>query len=77
MVPLCETKLGKKSNLCSMDTDSFIIYMKTEGNYVDIGKYVKARFNTSNYELDRPSSKEKNKGVIKLMKDELGGKIMT
>ena len=35
------------------------------------------RFDTSNYDLDRPLSKGKNKKLIGLMKDELGGKIMT
>ena len=35
------------------------------------------RFDTSNYELDRPLPKGKNKNVIGLMRDELGGKIMT
>ena len=34
-------------------------------------------FDTSNYEFDRPLPKGKNKKVIGLMKDELGGKIMT
>ena len=38
---------------------------------------VENRFDTSNYELDRPLAKEKNKRVIGLMKDELGGKTMT
>ena len=37
---------------------------------------VETRFDASNYELDRPLSKGKNKKVIGLMKDELGGKIM-
>ena len=35
--------------------------MKTEGIYSVIAKYVKTRFNTSNYELDRPLLKEKQK----------------
>ena len=34
-------------------------------------------FVTSNYELDSPLPKAKNKKVIGLMKDELGGKTMT
>ena len=43
---------------------------------VDITKDVETRFHTSNYELDRPLPKIKNKKVIGLMKDELGVKIM-
>ena len=35
------------------------------------------RFDTSNYEVDRPLPKGKNKKVVGLMKDELRGKIMT
>ena len=35
------------------------------------------KLDTSNYELDRPLSKGKNKKVIGLMKEEVGGKIMT
>ena len=41
---------------------------------VDITKNVEKRFDTSNYELERPMSKGKNKKVIGLMKDDLGGK---
>ena len=37
-----------------MDTDSFIMYIKTEDIYVDIAKDVETRFDTSNYELERP-----------------------
>ena len=36
-----------------MDTDSFIIYVKTEGIYKDIAEDVETRFDTSNFELDR------------------------
>ena len=60
-----------------MDTDSFIVYLKTDDIYRDITEDVETRFNTSNYELDRPSPKGKNKKIIGLMKDALGGKIMT
>ena len=34
------------------------------------------RFDTSNFEIDRPLPKGKNKKVIGLIKDELGGQIM-
>ena len=59
-----------------MDTDSFIIQIKTEDIYEDIADDVEKRFDTSNYEIDRPLPIGKNKKVIGLMKDELGGKIM-
>ena len=50
---------------------------KTGDNYhKDIAEDVETRFDTSNYELDRPFPKRKKK-VIGLMKDELDGKIMT
>ena len=67
---------GEKAELCYMDTDSFIVYIKTDDIYKDIAEDVETQFNTSNYELDRPMPKEKYKKVIGLMKDELGGKIM-
>ena len=60
-----------------MDTDSFIIYIKVDDIYKDIAENAETGFDTSVYELDRPSPKGKNKSVIGLMKDELGGKIMT
>ena len=70
-------KYGDNVKLCYMDTDSFIMHIKTEDFYEDIADDVETRFDTSNYELDRPLSTGKNKTVIRLMKDELGGKIMT
>ena len=60
-----------------MKTDSFIINIKIEDFYEDIANIVDERFDTSNYECDRPLLTGKNKNVIGLMKDELGGKIMT
>ena len=67
-------KYWEKEKLCSMDTDSFIVYIKTNDIYADIAKVVETRFDTSNYELDRPLPKEKI--IIRLMKNELGGKKM-
>ena len=60
-----------------MDTDSFIINIKTKDFYENIADDAKKRFDISNYEINRPLPKGKNKKVIGLMKDELGGKIMT
>ena len=54
----------------------FIVYIKTDDTYKDIAKDLEIRYDTLNYELDGPLSKEKNKKVIGLMKDELGRKIM-
>ena len=56
---------------------SFIVYIKTDDIYKDIAEDVETRFDTSNYELDRPLPKTKDRKVIGLMKDELGWKIMT
>ena len=65
--------------LCYMDTDSLIYNIKTEDFYTDIADDVPARFDTSGYDQKdaRPLPISLNKKVIGLMKDELGGKIMT
>ena len=60
-----------------MDTDSFIMNIKTEDFDKDIANDVEKRSDPSNYEVNRPLSMGKNKKVIGLMKDELGGKIIT
>ena len=60
-----------------MDTDSFTAYIKTDDIYKDTAGDVEPTFDTLNYELDRPLPKAKNKKGIGLMKDKLGGKIMT
>ena len=68
-------KYGENVKRCYMDTDSFIVNVKTDDIYKDIAEDVEKRFNTSNYEKDRSFSKEKKKG-IRSMKDELGGQII-
>ena len=70
-------KYSNDVKLCYMDTDSFVINIKTEDFYKDIANDVEKRFDTSNYEVDRPLPTGKNKKVIGLMKDELGGRIMS
>ena len=56
------------AKLCYIDTDSFIIHVKTEDVYEEIADDVEKIFDTSNYEVDRPLPTGKNKKVIGLMK---------
>ena len=71
-------KYGDKAKLCYTDTDSFIIYIKTEDFFEDISNDVKKWFDTSNYGKNdkRPLPVGKNEKVSGLFKDELGGKII-
>ena len=57
--------------------DSFVMNIKTNDFYKDISNDVEKKFDISNYEVNRPLPTEKNKKIIGLMKDELGGKIIT
>ena len=83
-------KYNDNVRLCCMDTDSFVMHIKTNDFYKDIASDVENRFDISNYEANtsettagpsalarRPLPTGKNKKVIGLMKDELGGKIIT
>ena len=70
-------KYNDNVKLCYMDTDSFVMNIKTNDFYKDISSDVEKRFDTSNYECNRPLPTGKNKKIIGLMKDELGGKIIT
>ena len=72
-------KHGSKIKLCYMDADSFVYEIGKEDFYRDIAKDVKKRFDMSGYSKgdNSPLPIGKNKKVIDLMKDELGGKIMT
>ena len=70
-------KYEDKARLCYMDTDSFVVNVKTKDFYKDISQDVNKRFDTSNYTFDRPLPTGIYKKVIGLMKDELGGDIIT
>ena len=70
-------KYDNKVKLCYMDTDSFIMDIKTNDFYKDIANDVECKFETSSYEVNRPLPMGKNEKVIGLMKDELDGKIIT
>ena len=60
-----------------MDTDSLVYSIKTEDFYTDIMDDIPTRFDTTGYCSNRPLPIGLNKKVIGLMKDELGGVIMT
>ena len=47
-------KYNDNVKLCYMDTDSFIMNIKTNDFYKDISNDVENRFDTSNYEVNRP-----------------------
>ena len=49
---------------------------KTDDIYKDIAEDVETRFDTLNFEINRSLTNGKNKKVIELIKDELGGQIM-
>ena len=70
-------KYQDRARLCYMDTDSFVVNIKTKDFYKDISQDVNKRFDTSNYTFDRPLPTGINKNVIGLMKDELGSDIIT
>ena len=74
-----QPKYGDRVKLCYIDTDSFVIYIMTESFSKDVANDLERLFNTSNYDEsdERPLPIGKNKKMIGLFKDELGGKIMT
>ena len=71
-------KYQDNAKLCYMDTDGFVIHIKTEDFCKDIANDVEKWFDTSNYDEDDkiPLPIGKNKKVIGFFEDELGGKIM-
>ena len=71
-----KSKYNNDVKLFYMDTDSFVMHIKTNDFYKEIAGDVENRFDTSNYEANRLLPTGKNKKVIGLMKDELSGKII-
>ena len=63
--------------LCYMDTDSLIYSIETNDFYKYIAEDIKDRFDMSGYNPNWPLPVGLNKKVIGLIKDELGGEIMT
>ena len=47
-------KYNDNVKLCYMDTNSFIMHIETEDFCKDIADDVEKRFDTSNYEVNRP-----------------------
>ena len=50
-------KYGEHAKPCYMDTDSFIVHVKTDDISKDIAEDVETRFDGLNFELDRPLPK--------------------
>ena len=71
-------KYQEKAQLSSMDTNSFIIDIKTEDFSEDISNDVDNWFDTSDYDKTekKPLPIGRNKKVIGMFKDQLNGKIM-
>ena len=60
-----QPKYEEKVKLCYMDTDSFMVYIKTEDIYADIAREVEIKF-TSKYKLEIALPKGKNKKAIEV-----------
>ena len=75
---IIKPKYVDRTKLCYTDTDSLVIYIKTEDFYEDIANDIERWFNRSNYDEndERTFPIGKNKKVIGLFKDKLGRKII-
>ena len=72
-------KYANNIALCYMDTDSFIMKIKTDDFYKDISNDVEKWFDKGNFDANdnRPLPIGKIKKVIGKFKDELGSKVMS
>ena len=70
-------KYWEHGKLCYMDTDSFTVHVKTDDIYKCIAEDVETRFNTSNFEIDRPLPKRNNKLGEQIMNEYVGLRAKT
>ena len=66
MVWLCKAKCSENAKLCYIDSDIFIVLVKTDDIYKKNPEDVETTFDTSNFELDRPLPKGKK--IVRLKK---------
>ena len=66
---------GERAVLCFTDTDSMCYHIKADDIYKDMRENMHL-FDTSNYPKDHFLYSEKNKKVLGLFKDDVGGKII-
>ena len=52
-------KYREKAKLCYINTNNIIVYINGEDIYLDIARHVETKFDTWNYELNRPLHKKR------------------
>ena len=65
--------MEKKRNYVTWIQTDLLLEQKQKIFMQTLQKDVERRFDTSNYELERPFSRRKNRTKIGLLEDELGG----
>ena len=61
MLWLLKPQCSENAKLCYMDTDSSIVHIKTDDIHKDAVEDVERRFETLNFEIDRPLSEGNTK----------------
>ena len=69
------SKYGDKEILCCINMGSFIVHIESKDVYDDLADDGETWFDASNYEVEIPLLKGKNKQVIEVMKDVLDRRI--
>lgn len=65
-----------KTKLCYRDTSRFIVHIESDEIYADFAGDIEKSFDISKCEVKRPQPIRKNENVMRLMKDELDGRII-